>query len=172
MTTPELRKRPPPPELCKLRFRCSKSWDALEDIGQQDVRHCEACKKDVFKVTSMRQRDVARFFHRCVAITGLDDVVYMVGNPPCLEDEVRLPTTFRMDVRLQAQVSAERLQVLARDFPVLFGHPGTAELLLQGQAARFEDLYAEFLDDLVTEMAGRAPELRVEITQTDGATAR
>lgn len=32
---------------CRFAFKCDKEWDSLDDTGDEDVRFCQTCQKEV-----------------------------------------------------------------------------------------------------------------------------
>ncbi|MEJ8821537.1 hypothetical protein WKW80_05735 [Variovorax humicola] len=55
------------PDPCEFSFVCSKTWAELRPTFAPDVRYCDNCKRDVFKITTRAQLDEARALGRCVA---------------------------------------------------------------------------------------------------------
>ena len=148
------------PDLCKFRLVCTKSWEALTIGEQQEVRHCEECKKNVFKVHNRRERNVAAALNRCVAIVAHGGFVYMMGNPE-RNDEWAALSKARLVVQLAKELTEDRQLHLARDFPVLFEDPHKTMDLLRGAQVVLGEFQRELVDDLMAELATMAPELHV-----------
>ncbi len=62
---------------CLFEFKCDKQWEQLDDIELKDlpvgdclgeIRFCTDCKKNVYKVSTVRELDEARSKNYCVAI--------------------------------------------------------------------------------------------------------
>jgi uncharacterized protein (TIGR02996 family) len=60
----------PPISRCGVRFgfECTKRWDALTRTADDQVRHCGACDKQVFFVTSIEEAELRGEDHQCIAI--------------------------------------------------------------------------------------------------------
>lgn len=52
---------------CDFTFLCQKRWDELRPTFSPDVRRCDQCSRDVFRVRTRAQVDEARALGRCVA---------------------------------------------------------------------------------------------------------
>jgi len=55
---------------CEFKFRCKKTWDALESPENypKGVKYCQTCKRDVFLVETDLDLKKAVLKNHCVAI--------------------------------------------------------------------------------------------------------
>jgi len=79
------------PDPCEFSFVCSKTWAELRPTFAKDVRYCDGCKRDVFRITSRAQLEEARSLGRCVAWAQPLSSRSRGGPPMLLGDPVVVP---------------------------------------------------------------------------------
>jgi hypothetical protein len=52
---------------CRFAFKCEKEWDALDYIGNEDVRFCQTCQKEVHFCNNDDELIQNIKLNRCVA---------------------------------------------------------------------------------------------------------
>jgi hypothetical protein len=53
---------------CNFEFLCEQRWDELSETGEQDVRFCNKCQRNVYFCDDRDKIDHAIRLNRCVAI--------------------------------------------------------------------------------------------------------
>jgi hypothetical protein len=53
---------------CRIAFKCSQSWESLNETNTASVRHCNVCSKDVVRCNNVKQLKKALLDNSCVAI--------------------------------------------------------------------------------------------------------
>jgi len=51
----------------KLCFVCDKKWEELKEIGQEGIRYCDSCDRNVFLIKNEEEFEENRELGRCVA---------------------------------------------------------------------------------------------------------
>lgn len=53
---------------CKFDFLCDRFWENLSETGEQDVRFCNKCQRNVYFCDSYEKLEHATRLNRCIAI--------------------------------------------------------------------------------------------------------
>ena len=54
---------------CLFGFKCTAFWNDMLQKADINIRHCESCNKDVYRVKTTSELSKAIKLNRCVAIT-------------------------------------------------------------------------------------------------------
>ncbi|MDM0113935.1 hypothetical protein QTI66_17405 [Variovorax sp. J22R133] len=82
---------PDGPRPCDFGFLCSMQWNELRPTFAADVRYCDNCKRDVFRITSRAQLEEARASGRCVAWARPESSRASAGPSMLVGDPVMAP---------------------------------------------------------------------------------
>lgn len=72
---------------CVFGFKCNADWDAMGQSTNPTIRHCSACKKDVYQVSTKEELFDAIQLNRCVAIFDATNIPDFVGKMIRYEDD-------------------------------------------------------------------------------------
>jgi hypothetical protein len=53
---------------CSIGFKCSQTWESLEEIGVKSVRHCKDCSREVVRCDTVSQLKSALSVNACIAV--------------------------------------------------------------------------------------------------------
>ena len=65
---------------CKFAFKCSASWDSLEETDEEDIRFCNDCQKEVFFCENDDILVELVKLNRCVAILKPNSNKHLIGD--------------------------------------------------------------------------------------------
>lgn len=61
---------------CIFGFKCEANWDEMALTDDDNVRHCDACQKNVYLVDDSSELFDAIKQNRCVAIINDEDSIF------------------------------------------------------------------------------------------------
>ena len=62
---------------CRFAFKCEMKWDDLNETGDEDVRFCNSCEKEVHFCINDDELARAVRLNRCVAFVRMQDIPLM-----------------------------------------------------------------------------------------------
>lgn len=104
-------------------FQCPKEWGSLQPTGREKVRHCTACKSDVFYSTSIAEARRHAADGKCVALDlntprWEDDLAGPFGENTCrsckLDVGPTVPTCPRCATRVRPEMLRGRMVMTPR----------------------------------------------------------
>ena len=68
-------------------FQCPVGWESLDSIGEEKVRFCQLCKKDVYFVETQTELDSLSNKGSCVAFVAKDSELEKTKNQATITDK-------------------------------------------------------------------------------------
>jgi hypothetical protein len=62
---------------CRFAFKCEMKWDDLNETGDEDIRFCNSCEKEVYFCINDDELTRAVRLNRCVAFVRMEDIPLM-----------------------------------------------------------------------------------------------
>jgi hypothetical protein len=62
---------------CRFAFKCEMKWDDLNETGDEDIRFCNSCEKEVHFCINDDALARAVRLNRCVAFMRMEDIPLM-----------------------------------------------------------------------------------------------
>lgn len=148
---------------CSFSFTCRKNWEQLIAGNYDNIRHCEACDRSVFKCHTRGQHQLGSALGRCIAFTEGNEIIGVIGEPDGEWDFLLEPSNI-VSIRKTSEHSPEQTKQLQTYYPTAFSDSGLM-LFQSGQWLALGTFFPFVARALVQELAEES--FGIEVRQVD-----